>query len=252
MAQNERDFWGEYWNREPPCAAPAHASLIHAAESVLGGFEKSRILEVGAGRAVDAIEMARRGAKSLVADLSNSSFNHSLPLATNTGVTIIPCRADAERLPFSDGQFNLVFSQGLMEHPGLMKRLLPEQIRVTAPQGFVLIDVPQLFSVQAAVKWLELMVGKWPFGPETNYSERMLKKIVADIGLEYVSSYGRELVPMVNLGIRKLLTRLKSGKRESGSSCRPLPVRKGLMTSVELSWFGPKFFNNIGIIARKP
>ena len=247
MAGNERTFWNRFWAEENLLNLKAHTSLILTSEEVLEGFSRKRTLEVGAGRAVDSVEMARRGAKSYVVDFSETSFGISLSLARNSRVEVIPCQADVEHLPIRDNYFDLVFSQGLMEHPGLMERLLPEQVRVTAPGGFVLIDVPQLFSIQAMVKWVELQLGKWPFGLEVNFTERRLREVIKSVGLEYVSSYGREVFPIVRLGIKTALSRATHG-----DTFECLPINRKLMQIIELSRIGPKVLNNIGVIARKP
>lgn len=247
MIEDERAFWNRFWAEENPLNLKAHTSLILASEEVLGGFPGKKTLEVGAGRAVDSVEMARRGADSCIVDFSETSFGISLNLARNSGVKVIPCQADVEKLPIRDKYFDLVFSQGLMEHPGLMERLLPEQVRVTAPGGFILIDVPQLFSIQAMVKWVELQLGKWPFGPEVNFTEGRLRKVINSVGLEYVSSYGRKVVPTVRLGIKTALSRVT---HRDTFEC--LPITKGLMQALELSRVGPKVLNNIGVIAQKP
>ena len=255
MIETEKAFWNRFWAEENLFNPKPHSSLILASEEVLGGFSGRRTLEVGAGRAVDSVEMARRGATCHVVDFSKTSFDISLNLAENSGVKVIPCQADVEHLPFKDDYFDLVFSQGLMEHPGLMEKLLPEQIRITAPGGFVLIDVPQLFSIQAMVKWVELRLGKWPFGPEVNFTERQLKRIVDGIGLDYVTSYGREIIPIVRLGIRTALARIKHGEsslRSENLVLESLPKDRSLISRLELGFIGPKILNNIGVVAQKP
>ncbi|PIS15562.1 hypothetical protein COT62_03060 [Candidatus Roizmanbacteria bacterium CG09_land_8_20_14_0_10_41_9] len=255
MTETERIFfWNRHWAERNFYNLRAHNSLILSSKKVLGGFPERNILEVGSGRAVDSIEMARRGANCIAVDFSETSFGLSQDIARNSGVKIIQCLANAEQLPFTDGCFNLVFSQGLMEHPTLMKKLLPEQIRVTRPGGFVLIDVPQFFSIQAMIKWIELKLEKWPYGPEVNFTERELKRITGSLGLEYTTSYGREFAPMVHLGIRTALSRIRhrgSPPELKNPILEHLPTNMGLITRLELSFIGSMVLNNIGIIAQK-
>ncbi|HUV47246.1 MAG TPA: class I SAM-dependent methyltransferase [Candidatus Bathyarchaeia archaeon] len=255
MAEGEKKFWDSFWAKEGFSSLRAHSVLISASENALGSFSGKRTLEVGSGRGVDSIEMARRGAICHIVDFSTSSFDLSLALAGNSGIEVLPYQADAEQLPFADGEFDLVFSQGLMEHPGLMRRLLPEQTRVTKPGGLVLIDVPQLFSIQAIIKWIELQIGKWPFGPEVNFTEKQLRQTMESLGLKYVCSYGRELIPIVNLGIRRAIA--KMGQQASFASIQKpvlenLPAELDFATRFSLSTFGPKVLNNVGVIAQKP
>lgn len=255
MIETERSFWNRHWAEGNLQNLRAHDSLILSSEKVLGGFPKRKVLEVGSGRAVDSIEMARRGANCVVVDFSETSFGFSQNLAKASGVKIAPCLADVGQLPFVNDYFDLVFSQGLMEHPNLMESLLPEQIRVTKPGGFVLIDVPQLFSIQAMVKWIELKLGKWPYGPEINFTKRDLKRITGSVGLKYVSFYGREIIPMVHLGIRTALSRIKSrdsSPEQENPILEHLPTNLNLVTRLGLSSIGSKVLNNIGIIVQKP
>lgn len=103
--------------------------------------------------------MARGEATCYTVDFSPAACKLSKKLGDKSQTPIHKVMADGKQLPFANNSFDLVFSQGLMEHPGLMQDLLPEQIRVVKPKGLLLIDVPQLFSIQALIKWVEIRLG---------------------------------------------------------------------------------------------
>lgn len=259
MSVETRNFWDSFWlSRRNQLLFKPYPSLIIASQETLGGFTGKTILEVGAGSAINSIEMARNGASCYTVDFSPVACSLSKKLGNKSQTPIHTVIADGKQLPFADGSFDLVFNQGLMEHPDLMRDLLPEQIRVVKPRGLLLIDVPQLFSIQAFVKWVEIRLGKWPFGEESNFSENHLKEILESSGLDYVKSYGREFLPIVNLGIRSLIFRICHQTQKvsiTGSSDQDpflaLGTRKNFMTDIELSCLGPKILNNVGVIARK-
>lgn len=266
MEENERTFWNGHWTRWWGSVdykrVDYHHTLVDAAEYVLacdpnfGGFTGVITLEVGSGRGVDSIEMARRGARAVLVDSSNTALSYTIDFSLQKSVEVMPVCANAERIPFPDNYFGLVFSQGLMEHPGLMKSLLEEQIRVVKSGGYMLIDVPQLFCIQAFVKWIQIQRGTWPYGQESSYSLLQLKEILEEKDLEYIRSYGWEIMPILNLGIRTFFNRfIKSESKvvDSKYGVNEEDIRKesSIMVRLGLSPFGPLFLSNVGVIARK-
>jgi len=67
-------------------------------------------------------------------------------------MTVHPVCADACRMPFREGAFDLVFHQGLMEHFRDPAPLLRENARVLKRGGHLLVDVPQRFHVYTLAK----------------------------------------------------------------------------------------------------
>ena len=67
----------------------------------------------------------------------------NLDIFPNEGVDVV-CDA-REGLPFTDGQFDLVFSEHMLEHvdyPISTKLVLRETVRVTKPGGLIIVGVP--------------------------------------------------------------------------------------------------------------
>lgn len=228
-----------------------HRALVLAAEDALGGFSGKKTLEVGSGRGVDSVYMAQAGADVYLLDVSQKSFDVSLGFAEKWGVKVCPCQAKAEQISFADNTFDLVFSQGLLEHEELMRTSLPEQRRVAKPGGFVLIDVPQLFSLEGVNKEIQMKMGRWKYGRELSFTEGDLKKVLKKEGLDYVRSYGWGVVPSLHLGIGQGMKAILTVMRGEETALF-LVKKQGIRDRLEVSRLGAKILNSVGVIARKP
>lgn len=192
------------WQRYRPPADPlAHAQAHFTLRRVLHeAFDRAladagpapRTLEIGCGTAMDSILLAQRrpGLHAVASDYSPPALEVARVFASSVGVAIEVAQADVTAMPFADGGFDLVFSQGVMEHfpdplPGMR-----EQARVTKSGGYVVVDVPQTFQLYTIAKQIRQWQGKWPWGWETQYTTRRLAKLGRSVGLEPVgfSGYG--------------------------------------------------------------
>ena len=103
-----------------------------------------KILEVGFGRGYLINHLSLEGYETHGAEISPEALKHALAhkklISAQSNLTLY----DGKTLPYSDGFFDLAFSQGLFEHFELPKRieLLTEQARVVGPGGHVIVDVP--------------------------------------------------------------------------------------------------------------
>jgi SAM-dependent methyltransferase len=70
----------------------------------------ARVLDVGAGTGNAAIAAARRGAEVVASDLTPELFDDGRARAAEQGVELEWVQADAEALPFADGEFDVVLS----------------------------------------------------------------------------------------------------------------------------------------------
>ncbi len=151
--------------------------------------------EVGAGSGRDSLDLARRGSRVVVLDYVRTSFAVIRRQADQLGLTVHPVCADAQRMPFRDGAFALVFHQGLLEHFRDPMPLVRENARVTAPGGHTLIDVPQKYHVYTAAKHAMIVLGRWFAGWETEFTPGGLERVMRRAGLVPVRTYGDWMVP---------------------------------------------------------
>jgi ubiquinone/menaquinone biosynthesis C-methylase UbiE len=124
-----------------------------------------KVLEVGIGAATDFMQWARSGALIYGIDLTQEAVNHAHLRLDIYNLKAQDIRvADAERLPYSDNYFDLVYSWGVIHHSPNTKQCLSEIIRVTKPGGHIKIMIYNRHSLFAFYQYLRngLLKGK-PF-----------------------------------------------------------------------------------------
>jgi SAM-dependent methyltransferase len=243
--ESSRGIWDQFWEKGPYTFPKEHPALLGTIlEAMEGDVGGKRIIEVGSGRACDLVYLAEMGAKVFLVDFSPKSFEISIPYAQQKGVTVFPLNSDARALPFADNSVDLVFSQGLIEHYEPPDRLMEEQVRVVKKGGFVLVDVPQLISIQTPVKKILMKTGKWSFGWERDYTEGQLRDLLESFGLKVVTTYAWGWAPPVGL----IKGMINNAKRSTGvANRRPLNVEGGFRRS----WLARHTLDCIGMLGQK-
>lgn len=94
-----------------------------------------RVLEIGVGMGADFLRWVRAGAEATGIDLTERAVGLTRERLRQQGLTAEVRVADAEALPFPDGQFDLVYSWGVLHHTPEPSRALMEAQRVLAPGG---------------------------------------------------------------------------------------------------------------------
>ena len=155
--------------------------------------EPLKVLEIGCGSAIDSYLIAE-GYDSRVSFSGTDLSRHSIELAGKLGKYFEKQIAfdvdDATASSFPDESFDLIFSQGVIEHFKNPTAIMTEQIRLLKKEGFLIIDVPQKYHVLTMYKHLLMMAGKWRFGWETEYSSSELKELGSSFGLIPVGMTG--------------------------------------------------------------
>jgi SAM-dependent methyltransferase len=144
-----RDFW-----EAAPCGAkhaaaaegtPEFFAQVEAERNRLepfiadyadfAGTRGQRLLEIGVGLGTDFVRFARAGAQVTGVDLTEHSVRlvqRRLELEGLEGEVRV---ADAERLPFPDGAFDVVYSWGVLHHTPAPDRAIAEALRLLRPGG---------------------------------------------------------------------------------------------------------------------
>ena len=174
------DHWESYWK--------GHADLdrtystggrLMREVTAEGPVAGRRVMEVGAGSGRDLLALARAGAVGVVLDYSPASLELVRRQAREQDVPVLLVQADALRMPFRDGAFDVVFHQGLLEHFRDPMPLLRENARVTARGGRVIVDVPQTYHPYTLMKQTLIALNRWFAGWETQFTPAGLERLLA-------------------------------------------------------------------------
>jgi ubiquinone/menaquinone biosynthesis C-methylase UbiE len=127
-----------------------------------------RVLDVAAGTGNVAIRAAEAGARVVASDLTPENFEAGRREARARGVELDWVEADAEALPFGDGEFDVVTSAvGVIFAPH-HQTVADELLRVCRPGGT--IGLITLVPSGIAVDFLTIMERYWPSGVLTSIS----------------------------------------------------------------------------------
>ena len=120
-------------------------------------FEKWRgrdVLEIGCGVGTDSVRFARAGAVLTAVDLTETAVELTRGWLASESLPGTVLQADAERLPFADETFDLVYSWGVLHHTPETARALAEVRRVLRPGAEARIMLYNRRSFFAAGVWL--------------------------------------------------------------------------------------------------
>ncbi len=198
MKHQSRSSWEAWFSRRQAGSRPIHvyANMLEHARERLGRLAGRRILEVGCGRAATLVEFARAGARAVGVDYAGGALEIGRRLRgaagpEASGGSIELVQGDAMELPFEPRSFDLVYSAGVLEHFREPERVLQEQHRVLKPGGWLIVQVPQKYTLYTVIKQALIGVGRWPYGGwETQYSAGELERLVESGGFEARRLYG--------------------------------------------------------------
>jgi ubiquinone/menaquinone biosynthesis C-methylase UbiE len=100
----------------------------------------ARSLEIGAGTGYFTLNMLRAGLieHATCSDISPGMLSTLRANAERLGLEVDTARVDAERLPFANASFDLVFGHAVLHHIPDLARAFTEFARVLAPGGTIL------------------------------------------------------------------------------------------------------------------
>jgi ubiquinone/menaquinone biosynthesis C-methylase UbiE len=147
----------------------------------LGGAPRpfARSLEIGCGTGYFTLNLMRAGLieQATCSDISPGMLSALELNATRLGLAVTTQPADAERLPFADGSFDLVLGHAVLHHIPDLARAFAEFARVLAPGGTLvfagepsrygdrLARLPKRFATAIAPVWRRALgAGRAPRG----------------------------------------------------------------------------------------
>jgi ubiquinone/menaquinone biosynthesis C-methylase UbiE len=126
-------------------------------------FRGARLLEIGCGMGTDLLQFARGGARCTGIDLTPRSVEitrHRFKLYGADGNFMI---SDGERLPFRSESFDVVYSNGVLQHTPDTAGSIREVHRVLRPGGVAKI---MLYHRNSLNYWFEIVLRRGIVGLE--------------------------------------------------------------------------------------
>ncbi|MBA7588976.1 Ubiquinone biosynthesis O-methyltransferase, mitochondrial [subsurface metagenome] len=138
-ALSPRD-WEEAYSEDPPHWAVDLTPSLFAQEFAeeLASRKLKSVLEIGCGNGRDSIFFARSGLEVTAIDVAPSAIKLAKENAKEAEVDIDFSVANAEKLPFKDGQFGAVFTLSVL-HATKLAKSLPEVNRVLKKDGLAFV-----------------------------------------------------------------------------------------------------------------
>ncbi len=102
------------------------------------GVERTHALDVGAGRGIASYALGREGFRVTALEPDGSAIVGAQAiraLARDSGLPIEVSQEFSERLPFADGQFDVVFARAVLHHTRDLRSACAEFFRVLKPGG---------------------------------------------------------------------------------------------------------------------
>lgn len=185
-----KKHWDDTWERWGEDYSVNNCLVTNILKLFKNNLSDKKILEIGCGRGTDLIYLAQKGADVYGNDYSQKAVEIFLNLAKENKVKVSVSNENTLLgLKYPDNNFDLVFSQGVMEHFEDPSRFIFESIRVVKPDGYLIIDIPQKFHPLTLYKYYLISKNKWFAGWETSYSIFELKTIAKLFGLQIVKIY---------------------------------------------------------------
>lgn len=180
--------WDTFWSgrNQPTRPSPVVEHIVNLYRGELRG---KRLLEVGAGSGRDIVALAALGADATANDRSAEARRAISELARSRGVTVTINADDLRSIELPENNFDLIYSQGVVEHFDAPDPVIAEQRRLVRAGGRVIVDVPQTFNPYTVYKQLLMAAGKWPPGWETQYTPFALRRLGERNGLSFESMY---------------------------------------------------------------
>ena len=146
---------------------------------------QSLVLEVGFGSGRIVSGLARElNCRCVGVDVNDGAFTSLRFFSEQHGVEVGAVRGDGFSLPFKDGSFDVVYSEGVIEHFPARRRLvmLAEHVRVCRSGGMVIVSVPNKFALMHSLT-KRLLGPRFLFYPEASLSTFQLSRSMSKAGL---------------------------------------------------------------------
>jgi len=154
--------------------------------------EGSLVLEIGCGSGRILTSIAKESnCRCVGVDVTDDAFASLSFFSRQQGVKVEAVKGDGFSLPFRDESFDVVYSEGVIEHFPIERseEMVREHVRVCRPGGLVIVSVPNKFAlVHSLTK--RLLGPRFLFAPEASFSNLELSRLMRRAGLTTISRDG--------------------------------------------------------------
>jgi len=212
-------------------------------------FESGRgvdVLEVGVGMGADHLEWAKVGPRTLTGiDLTPRAIGHTRERFRVCGHVSRLVVGDAERLPFADSSFDLVYSWGVLHHSPHPEAAIAEVHRVLRPHGTARIMIYHDRSLVGIMLWIRyaLLTGH----PRTSLAEVYAAHLESPGTKAYSVEAARALV--ARFAECRVRSHLSFGDLLLGAAgTRHAPGLASLARKIWPRWLIRRAFRNCGLM----
>ncbi len=141
-----------HWNDDHVFPSEINPDLEYLCERMIGETLNASFmpgglfLDVGCGRAADAIQLLERGMRGVGVEVSDVMIEEAKKALSDKNLRMDLVRAFGENLPFADNTFDVVFCKGAIDHFYNPLQAVREMSRVTKPDGWVVLSVANFES----------------------------------------------------------------------------------------------------------
>lgn len=243
--KSTRRHWEDYYSKHADIYEyyTFQNQIIELIQNKLGNLKRSRILEAGCGRGYESLQLSKLGATAVAIDYSKEAIGLLFKQAVRQKSSLAICQADIRKLPFGNSCFDLVFSEGVLEHFAEPGEVLQEQHRVLRTNGLMIIQVPNRYNIYTVYKQVLIFLNKWAPGWETEYTYSSLNDLMEMNGFQCIDCVGRDF--FVLKVVRRVGKALKFKEKPEGK------LQKHIRHKIERNKFLLKFFLSIAVVGRK-
>ena len=179
MTRRPESVWKEIWRRwkEPPLWSYFSGLVYFILNQEIAPFDGMRCLEEGSGSGKTSFELALRGARPILLDVSREAIKLSKRIFLKKDADFVVGSIMA--LPFKDSSMDLVWNAGVLEHFKFKEQQLAisEAIRTLKCRRKLVVIVPNKdASFYNLFRSLSTKIGTWLFGYEEPLSRRDFDK----------------------------------------------------------------------------
>lgn len=146
LTDEERHTYADFFDRYDAFRYSKERHILDNLDRI--DFDGKKVLEIGLGQGADAEQIERRGGIFSGVDLTDEAVKRTRMRFSLKGLSYDRIeQANALKLPFDDGSFDIVFSHGVLHHIPEIGTAQSEISRVLKPTGVLIVMLYAKYSL---------------------------------------------------------------------------------------------------------